>query len=197
MVRVTVFGATGRTGRLLVREARSRGFDITVYARDRGRVDDPDGLRVVEGPVDDAGRIGPAVEGADAVFSGLGPIAGVTSTEISTATQAIVTAMQDHGVRRFVLIANDTIFSDDEVTGAFANVSAEHRRDLAIVRASSLDWTIMAPKLLRDDQDPGQVTVTLDGAAPGRSISRTDLARVMVDALDRPAWIGHALGVAG
>jgi NADH/NAD ratio-sensing transcriptional regulator Rex len=66
-------------------------------------------------------------------------VTGVTVTEVSEATQAVVDGMVRAGVRRIVAAANGKVLTDDEVTGEYANVAAEHRRDAAILAASGLD----------------------------------------------------------
>ena len=107
--------------------------------------------------------------GADAVVSALGPIAEETTTEISDATRTIVEAMERPGPRRIVIAANAKVFDDSEVTGPYANVAAEHRRDAAILRGSRLDWTVLAAPMLTDDAATGAVVPVVDGKAPGRS----------------------------
>jgi len=36
----------------------------------------------------------------------------------------------------------------------------------------------------------------VDGKGPGRSLTRADFAAVLLEALDRPEWVGHMVGVA-
>ncbi len=133
--------------------------------------------------------------GADAVVSALGPIAEETTTEISDATRVIVDAMERLGPRRIVIAANAKVLDDSEVTGAYANVTAEHRRDAAILRESRLDWTVVAAPMLTDDPATGAVVAVVDGKAPGRSITRGDFAGALLDAVGTDAWIGHIVGV--
>lgn len=69
-MRVVVLGATGATGRLLVRHAVERGLDVVAVARDPGRVTAP--VRAVAGDVHDPASIARAAEGAEVLLSGLG-----------------------------------------------------------------------------------------------------------------------------
>ncbi len=194
-MKITVFGASGRTGRLVVKQAAERGDRVTAFIRDASRQWFPDTVRVMQGDPRDVDAVGEALLDAEAVIAVYGPVAGITADEISGATQTIVEVMQRAGPRRFVLAGNVTVFTDDEVTGLFANVTAEHRRDLAIVRASTLDWTMVAPALLRDEEPAGEFEFVVDGSAPGPSIARADFATAMLAALEEPAWGGHAVGV--
>ena len=111
-MRIAVLGATGRTGGLLVDRALERGMDVVALVRH-----DPDppldaSVTVTLLDLRDQDAIAPALAGADAVVSAIGPVAGVTRTEISETTQAVVDAMVRTGVRRIVAAANGTVLTD-------------------------------------------------------------------------------------
>ncbi len=197
-MRVTIFGATGRTGRLVVADARRRGLEVAALVRNRAKADFPDGVRIVEGDAREADAVTDALEGADAAVSvmaipeGTGPM-----TDLSDATRTIVAAMEASGPRRLVIAVNTSVFHDRPVKPPFDVVAEEHRRDLAIVRASSLDWTALAPAFLTDDEASGTYVVELDAKAPGAGIPRGDLAVAVLDALGHDEWIGRVAGVSG
>ncbi len=195
IVRIVVFGASGRTGRQIVAQAVRRGLEVVAFVRDASQQWFPDAVSVHQGDPSDAEAIWAALTGADAVISALGPIAGVTTNEISDATRTIVGVMERTGPHRLAIAANSMVFSEREVTGDYANVVAEHRRDMAILRGSALAWTVVAAPILNDD--PGSAyDAVIDGRAPGRAISRADYAAALLDALARDDWVGHAVGVA-
>ena len=195
-MRVVVLGTTGRTGSIVADLALDQGIDVVALVRHEP--EPPLDARVAVTVVDlrDQAAIASELAGADAVVSAIGPVAGVTVTEVSESTQAVVDAMTRAGVRRIVAAANGKVFTDDEVTGEYANVAAEHRRDAAILAASGLDWTIVAAPFLTDDPATGDVGTVVDGKGPGRSLTRADFAAVLLEALDRPEWVGHMVGVA-
>ena len=195
-MRVVVLGTTGRTGSIVADLALDQGTDVVALVRHEP--DPPLDARVAVTVLDlrDQDAIAPELAGADAVVSAIGPVAGVTVTEVSESTQAVVDAMTRAGVRRIVAAANGKVFTDDEVTGEYANVAAEHRRDAAILAASGLEWTIVAAPFLTDDPATGDVGTVVDGKGPGRSLTRADFAAVLLEALDRPEWVGHMVGVA-
>ena len=195
-MRIAVFGSTGRTGRLVVEEARQRGHEVVAVAR--RDPDEPfgDGVTIVRGQPSDPSVIAAAVSGADAVLSALGPVAGVTTTEISDATRAIVRVLERDGPSRLVIPGNTTVFTDTVLTGDYANVGQEHRRDVAIVRASALSWTVLVAPILADDPPTGNVVAVVDGKAPGRTLTRSDFAAAMVDAIGEAEWVDHLVGLA-
>jgi uncharacterized protein YbjT (DUF2867 family) len=72
---LTVFGATGQIGRLVVGDLLVVGHDVTVYIRNPGKLGDRDPrLSTIAGELTDEIRIRQAVRGADAVISALGPL---------------------------------------------------------------------------------------------------------------------------
>ena len=73
-MRVTVFGASGKIGSLVVDDLLTRGHGVTAYVRDPGKlnISHPNLITVV-GELSDPDRIRQAVRGADAVISALGP----------------------------------------------------------------------------------------------------------------------------
>jgi putative NADH-flavin reductase len=197
-MRVTIFGATGRTGRLVVAEARRRGLEVSALVRNRARANFPDGVRVVEGDARQAGAVTDALEGADAAVSVMAIPEGTGSlTDLSDATRTIVAAMEGAGPGRLVIAVNTSVFHDRPVKPPFDVVAEEHRRDLAIVRASSLDWTALAPAFLTDDEPRGTYVTELDAKAPGAGIPRGDLAAAVLDALGHDEWVGHVVGLSG
>jgi putative NADH-flavin reductase len=195
-VRVVVLGTTGRTGSIVADLALDRGMDVVALVRHEP--EPPLDPRVAVTVVDlrDQDAIAPELAGADAVVSAIGPVTGVTVTEVSEATQAVVDAMTRAGVRRVVAAANGKVFTDEEVTGEYGNVAAEHRRDAAILAASGLDWTIVAAPFLTDDPATGDVGTVVDAKGPRRYLTRADFAATLLDALDHPEWVGHMVGVA-
>jgi putative NADH-flavin reductase len=194
-MRIVVFGASGQTGRLVVAQAVQRGDDVVAFVRDASKQWFPDAVKIHQGHPADPKSVEAALIGADAVISALGPIAEQTTTEISDATRTIVDTMERIGPRRIAITANPRVFSDTEVTGPYANVAAEHRRDAAILRESALDWTVVAAPALTDDPAIGSYVAVVDGKAPGRSITRGDFATALLDAVAKDAWVGHLVGV--
>ena len=91
-----------------------------------------------------------------------------------------------------MIAANAKALDDSEVTGPYANVM-EHRRDAVILRASRLDWTILAAPMLTDDAATGAVVSVVTArlpAAPSPRRLRHDAADATGTEADR-----HVVGV--
>ena len=107
IMRITVFGATGGTGRLVVEQGLAAGHEVTAVIRDRTRlpVPDQDRLRVAVAPRLDHEAVLAAVTGADAVVDALGANDLKPTTVRVDAAEVIIPAMREAGVSRLVAVS--------------------------------------------------------------------------------------------
>lgn len=112
-MKITIFGATGNIGKLLVKQAIDEGHEVVAYVRDSSKIANYkyQNLSVVEGQLNEYKKIESAIEGADAVMSMLGPAmtGKVVGMPISEGTQNIVNAMEKLGVKRLIAIATPSV----------------------------------------------------------------------------------------
>ena len=102
---VTVFGATGQIGHLVVADLLAGGHRVTAYVRNPAKLQDASpGLAIVTGELSDAKRIRGAVHGADAVISALGPSLrrSPKGASVTEGTKNIVAAMEAEHVSRYL-----------------------------------------------------------------------------------------------
>jgi putative NADH-flavin reductase len=210
-MRITVFGATGGTGTLVVRQALAAGHDVTAIVRDPARLPVPahDRLGVVTADVMDPAAILPAVEDRDAIVTAIGVRAGGASTTVCRdSARSIVAAMTKAGTRRLGVVSNSgmvTAPGDDPLTrfvvkpllwrvlgGAWADQLAQEDE----VHASGLDWTIVRPPRLTDGARTRH-RARIDRAVPGGFlISRAATAAAVLTAVADPSLVGHHVHVA-
>jgi putative NADH-flavin reductase len=195
-MRITVFGATGRTGRLVLDQARARGLDVTALARDPSFLMSDPSLRIVKGDATNADAVKSALEEADAAISVMAiPEGTEETTALSDATRKIARRMAMTGPRRVLITTNAAIFHDREVADPYRIVAAEHRRNVAMLRGSDLSWTVLAAPYLVDGAGTGKYEAVIEGPPPGKKIPRSDLALALLDGLSFDDWVRRAVGV--
>jgi putative NADH-flavin reductase len=210
-MRLTIFGASGRTGRRLVEQALDAGHEVTAVVRDPASLPvRHDRLAVVTADVLDPAAIEPAVAGADAVVSALGPRAPRNRSSIMSAgTAAIVDAMRTAGTGRLVAVSAAPVAGDDRGTTLPDRLLARPllRRllrgmyaDMAVmedtVRRSGLDWTIVRPPQLTDGPRTGRYRQAKDAnLRRGYRISRADLADAILASLQDPDAVKATIAV--
>lgn len=210
-MRLVVFGATGGTGRCLIEQALDSGHDVTAVVRD------PEGLplshkrlRTVRADVFRSTEIGPQMAGADAVVSALGPRTYRAQTTVcSQATESILGAMRETGVRRLACISAapvGAVGKEDTLPYRFVArpllwaVFKGLYQDLTVmegkVRRSDTDWTIFRPPRLTNGPRTGRYRLGRDrNVRGGDSISRADLAGAMLGGLEDPAAVRATFGI--
>jgi putative NADH-flavin reductase len=220
-MKLTIFAATGGIGRQLLEQAVAAGHQVTAIVRNPSNL--PSDVRVVTADLADADPavLEAAVDGADAVLSGLGPRSRSEAGIASHGTRAIVQGMQATGVRRIVVVSAAPISTvpspgrpkpprHDPGEGFFMRhllsplakaMFREHYADLAlmedILRDSGLDWTVVRPPRLTDKPLTGRYRTAYGrNLRRGLLVSRADVAQLMLRVLDQPHAIKQAIGIA-
>jgi putative NADH-flavin reductase len=218
---LTIFAATGGIGREILEQAVAAGHAVTAVVRSPQKITAP--VRVV--PADlatvDPATLKAAVEGADAVLSGLGARSAAEAGVAQRGTQTIIEAMQATGVRRIVVVSaapigivpspgnprppkhdpGDGFFMRHLFSKLTVRMLRTHYADLArmedALRDSNLDWTIVRPPRLTNKPLTGNYRTAYDqNLRGGVLISRANVAHLMLDVLDHPKTIKHVIGIA-
>ena len=209
-MKVVVFGATGRTGRLLAEGALERGHDVTALVRAPDKLGAlRERIRVVQGDVLDGGAVSDAVDGQEAALVALAAGSNKAVDQITAqGTLNVIRSMQRYGVRRLVVLSaggtqpghdpNLPWFFEHVFKPLFLKgVLADLRRMEISVRQSELDWTLVRAAQLVDGPARGEYRAepgySLTG---GTKIARADIAAFMLDELERRDNIAHALAIA-
>ncbi|MGJ4908375.1 NAD(P)-dependent oxidoreductase [Bradyrhizobium sp. HKCCYLS2033] len=199
---ILVLGATGGTGRLIVRDALARGHHVTALVRSPERAGDLQGAQLIVGDARDEATLRKALKGQNAVISSLGtplsPFREVTT--LSTSTRALVKAMKAEHVARLVAITGIGA-GDSRGHGGFVydrlilplllrNVYADKNRQEAVIRDSGLDWLIVRPAMLNDKPGGQKLRALTDLAGfHGGTIARADVARFVVDQVSDDSFL--------
>ena len=203
-MKLTVLGANGRTGRLVVSEALARGMDVTAVVRSQEKVPSSShsDLSAKVGDPCDAGFLRDVFHGQDVVISTLG---GRRPTQEATAiyyrsAQAIVEAAKFSRPKRVLVTSSALVFP----AGSFAekvlkllvpnvvNSACRMERTLA---ASELNWTVARCGFL-NDKNTNRYRAERDGLPQnGSSVSRLALATFLLDAVDQPKTHFGVFGV--
>lgn len=206
---LAVFGATGGTGRELVKQALGHGHSVRAFVRtpDKLKVIHPR-LEVITGDVRDADAVARAVRGQDAVLSALGMYARKPNTELSDAMRTLVAAMEAEKVKRLLMVSSLGVGETKGQLGPLYNVVllplllkeifADKETAETVVRESPLDWTIARPGRLTNARLTGRYRSGPD-AAKGRwfpRIARADVADFLLAALERKQFIREAPSLA-
>jgi putative NADH-flavin reductase len=202
-MRIAVFGATGRTGRPLVRQALDRGHDVVAFARSPSKLDaEDDALTVVEGDAYTGEGVAEAVTGADAVVSVLGQTDAGPDDLLTVAGDHLFDAMAEADVDRFVTLVGAGVREEGEsvplagkVVGAalrlFArDVLADAEEHVRRTRDTDLEWTVVRAPRLGDGDGTGEYRAG-DVRLGFDAIDRPDVAAFILDCLEDDLYVGE------
>ncbi len=185
---ITVFGATGRTGNLVVQKALDDGHRVTAFVRDPDKLGQThEALTVLKGDLFDPNDMETAVTGADAVVCAIGQRRGASRDTVTRATEKIVAAMKRQGVKRILAISTMGAGDSAKHIGFIMRTLLrtvlrkqvlDHEGQEALLRNSGLEWTVVRPGSLQMEPGKGQYQVGYD-LGVGR-IAREDLAHFIL-----------------
>jgi putative NADH-flavin reductase len=195
-MKVTVLGATGKTGRHVVKQAlNERGHEVVAFVRDPARLDiRHPALTIVQGDLIDARRVEEAIAGSDAVVSAAGQTKTSPKDLLTVTARHLVPAMEKHGVRRIISLIGAGVLDERDPTsfgrrfmhGLMKVVARDLLEDATrhadILRATDLEWVLVRPPRLTDGPRTGATRVGYFALGPRDSITRADLATFMLDA---------------
>jgi len=211
-MKITVFGATGGIGGHVVRQALDAGHKVTAVVRDPARFDvSHPALEVATVPgLTDPEVLRPVLEASDAAISGVGPRGRKDGPVASSTTRGILRAIEASGVGRFVAVSAVPVgpvpegesFVNRRILLPFISAFA---RDVYVdlaemedeIQRSTTEWTIVRPPKLVNKPLTGKYRTIVGGNVPrGYTISRADVAHLMLRVLEQPETIKQTIGIA-
>ncbi|HJE97997.1 MAG TPA: NAD(P)H-binding protein [Ligilactobacillus acidipiscis] len=156
-MKITIFGATGKTGQFMLKQALERGYEVVAFVRSPQKITlhDPH-LTVVQGELSEREKITSAIAGTDCVLSALGPTGNVAGDkQLSDGIANILIAMKECNVKRFIVLSTTSAQDPSDKD----NLNFKSRRAMIrlsrpttfeqivkysqLVRDSDTDWTLV------------------------------------------------------
>ncbi|UOG74559.1 SDR family oxidoreductase [Hymenobacter tibetensis] len=212
MKRILLYGATGRTGRLIAEYALQQGYAVTVLVRnlDKLAITSPH-LTVIQGSPTNLADVRRAMPGCDAVLSALSALSEsesflrkriVPPHTLATTMRHTIQVMEEQGLQRIVTLSS--IGAGDSRPYApwymrliirltnFKLVFADHNQQETLLRQSTLEWVIARPVALNNNAPRQELVVRYEQTPSPFALSRQQLAKFMVDALASNAFLHKA-----
>ena len=203
-MKVAVFGATGKTGVEVVKEALEQGHKVRAFVRNPSKmtIKNPN-LTLIQGDVLDPKAVDAGVEGTDAVVVALGATADTKGPMMTNGTKNIVQAMKKYGVKKLIVEGSypmsgapesmeflSAMMPQDQIANIKPFIDDKEGQE-KVTRESGLAWTIVRPLTLTDGPRTSKYRVgeKLE-VKPGDNISRADVADFMLKCLESREWVG-------
>jgi putative NADH-flavin reductase len=208
-MKIVIFGATGFSGKAILKETLSQQHQVTVLVRNKSAIQIQDkNLKIVEGNVLDKYTVAEVLKNSDAVIQCLGVGGkgnGKLTTFISDATKIIVEEMEKQQIKRLIAMSN--VGAGNSISfqpWIFTKIILPYfmkwlkvliddkNRMEPIIMNSELDWTIVRCPNIVDKTPKGNVHATLDGKGLKLAVTLGDMAEFIVQQLINASYSKQA-----
>jgi putative NADH-flavin reductase len=196
-MKIAIFGATGFSGKVILKEALSKQHEVTILVRNKSAINlDAENLTVIEGNVLEKNIVAEVLKNCEAVIQCLGVGGkgdGKPTTFISDATKIIVEEMEKQQIKKLIAMSNvgagnsisfQPWFFTKIILPYFMkwlNVLIDDKNRMEpLIMNSELDWTIVRCPNIVDKTPKGKVHATLDGKGLKLAVTLGDMAEFMV-----------------
>lgn len=190
---LTLFGASGRTGQLLLRMAIDYGYHVTAFTRSPDKIKfTHTRLTVFQGDVLNYTDVLMATSHADVVLCTLGIDVNTRSTTLSDATMNIIEAMKENKCKRLIIQSSLGVAESSRYIGGFFRwfilpvflryIFIDKALQEQYVKESGLEWIIVRPAGLTSKREKRNYHVSINKKIPRLfpKISRADVSRFML-----------------
>jgi putative NADH-flavin reductase len=172
-MKILVFGASGKVGRLVITELLGRGHEVTAFVHSHELPDTPH-LTSVRGDIYDRSSVQAAIANQEVIISALSSWGSKDKNVLSTAMQMIVPAAEAAGIRRLVSLTGD---------------GAQAAGDSVSLAHSKLNWVVLRSPVMTN-RPAGRYALSVKSA--GLLIPRTTVAKAMTDLAESSEHPGSA-----
>lgn len=210
LLKVAIIGATGGTGREIVRQSLAAGHETIAVARrpESVKIQNPK-LEIRRGDVLEPDSLCRALDGTDAVVSAIGMGRAAEPTKFfSDGIANIIHAMRQAKASRLICVGASGYVDEPRhpllirfmmknlVQPILRHSYEDMMRMEDAIKASELDWTIVRPPRLTNGRRTEFYRVQKEVVIGGAKISRADVADYIVKSLNDARTFQAACGVA-
>jgi putative NADH-flavin reductase len=206
VMKIVVFGATGRTGMPLVQQALTAGHQVVAFVRnpDKMAIED-ERLTLVQGDVIRATDVDKAITAdVDVVISVLSPSKGSPKDMLPVAVNHVLAAMKRHQVHRLIYMTGAGVDMPEDrpklinhlikfaLKTLAGDVLKQSEAAVRAVQSSGLAWTIVRAPMLNDEPHSGKYRIGWVGVNTGPRLCRADAADFMLKQLASDTYLHQA-----
>jgi putative NADH-flavin reductase len=195
-MQLTVFGANGKVGSLVVAEALQRGYIVIAFVHSKSNFDNHHNLKILQGDIYDTASVGNAIKGSQTVISALGSWGTPKKDVLTVGMRHTIPIMKKNKITRLV-----------SLTGSGANAPGDHlslvdktlhglmdlvahkiledsEEHIRLLGKSNLDWTVVRSPVMNQKGQPKFYKLGNKRPPAWATINRHAVAQAMVDLVE-------------
>lgn len=193
---ITIFGASGKVGRLVVSDALARGYSVTAFVHSHSDFDTHPALTVVQGDIHNKSDIQKALADSTAVISTLGSWGTKQKDILTAAMLSIIPAMEAGGFTRIVSLTGADARARGDDMGLIHYLShtvirimngkilKDGEAHIKLLENSTLDWTVMRAPIM-NSRDSRVHMLSNKRPYPWSTIPRKAVADALLNQLEK------------
>lgn len=206
MVTISLFGATGKTGKILLRKLTEKRYSVRVLVRDPGKIKLTNPLvTVIAGNILDANKVFLCLEKSEAVINVIGHVKGCPPDLQTQATKNILNGMSKYGISRLINLTGSGVKVDGDDPGWFDKLvvfvmkyllgkSIKARltdgiNHVNLISKTNLEWTVVRAPVLVPGKAKGRTSIGMVGHIPGYSLTYEDLTDQIINVLEDKTFV--------
>lgn len=186
MNKILILGASGAIAQHTIEKLQKEGnVELTLFARNLNTIKQFANVqtKIVEGDVLSENDLNEAVKGQNIVYANL-------AGSVDKMAEAIVKSMDKNGVKRLIFVTSLGIY--DEVPGKFGewnnrmigSALKTYRKAADVIEASDLDYTVVRPAWLQDEDEVDYETTQKSEPFKGTEVSRKAVGNYIADIIE-------------
>ena len=195
-MKISVFGANGKVGRLIVDLALEQGYQVVAFVHSQSTGVKNANLKEIQGDIYDFAAVRAALKDVDLVISSLGSWHTPKKDILSEAMKNIIPAMEKQKIKKIIsLTGADARLDGDELSplhklshigiklsnGKILKDSEVH---MELLQRSSLDWTVVRAPIMNNLGNANKFDLTNTRPLPWQTINRQSVAQAIINLVE-------------
>lgn len=206
MKTIALFGATGKTGKILLRKLTEKGYLVRVLVRNPAKLKITDSLvSVIQGNVLDETAVFKCLEKSDIIINVIGHVKGSPANLQTIAVQNILKGMRKLGLTRLIDLTGSGVKEDGDhpkwfdrlvvfvmrnlLGKAVRNRLTDGENHVELISKSNLEWTVVRAPVLLPGKAKGRTSIGMVGHIPGYSLTYEDLTDQIINILEDKSFV--------
>jgi putative NADH-flavin reductase len=201
-MKVVVFGASGKVGKLVVNELLQRNYEVTAFVHSHNPLPKNPNLKIVRGSVYDSRAVLNTIKNQDVVISTLGSWGTKQQDVVSSGIENIIKSMEQMQIKRVVSLTGIAHWQGDKpsifdrLNRALLLIVApkilkDGEKHIQLLAKSDLDWTVIrSPVMTSGDNFRYELNTKLAGLFA--SIPRRAVASAIIEQIKNNRFIANA-----
>ncbi|MEI8187562.1 MAG: NAD(P)H-binding protein [Candidatus Saccharibacteria bacterium] len=201
---ITVLGASGKIGQLLVKELLSKNYKLKVFVHLSNPFAESKNLKIIKGDINIATDIDRAIMGSDLVISTLGSWGTKSKDILTSAMENIIPSMMNQKVQRIISLTGADARMDKDKETMISSIShiifsilagkilVDGERHIKLLEGSNLDWTVIrSPRMTNSSAENGYKLNKIY-PMPWESIPRQCVVNAIISQIEDRSFISES-----